>query len=136
MKKYVAIVSLVVLLTGLVPALAAAQESSKVEFSPYAVVFATKGPNFGSLSAEEAQETRMEVVKNLGAAIKEGELIIAGLVTSGEAEFIMILETSDEKWLYDTVQKAKNVKAGIYNVKILSWYAPAGLTLETKPLVR
>ena len=136
MKKYVAIVSLVVLLTGLVPALAAAQESSKVEFSPYAVVFATKGPNYKTLTAEESQEARMKAVQGLREALIAGEIIIAGLVTDGSAEFIMIVDTNDEGPLREMIKNAPNVKKGIYDIKVFSWYAPAGLTLETKPLVR
>lgn len=136
MKKFAVTLFLIVLVAGLVPALAAAQDSSKVEFAPYAVIMATKGPSHGQLDAEAAHELRMTVIDNLRTALKQGEIIIAGMVTDGSAEFIMIVETSDENAVRQQLKNAPNVKNGMYKLHAYSWYAPAGLKLETVPLVR
>lgn len=132
MKKFTVILFLSLLLTGT----ALANEQSKVEFAPYAVVLAERGPNYKNLSSDESMDLRMEVIGNLKKALQAGEIVIAGLVTDGSAEFIMIVRTDDEQAVRELLKNSPNVKNGNFKLRAYSWYAPAGLKLEPIPLER
>jgi hypothetical protein len=107
-------------------------EQTKVEFASYYVVFAERGPNWKPQSDEEGWKVRMEVAESLKKGLKNGQVIIAGVVNDGSgAEFIAIIQTEDEAGMRKMLQESKNVANGFFKLRIHSWFAPAGLKLET-----
>ena len=131
-RRYAAIVLTALVVMGLAASAFAETEQPKVEFASYTVVFAGRGPNWKSQSDQEGMEVRMEVIENLKKAIKSGSVIIAGVVNDGSgAEFIAIVQTDDDAALRKTLGEAKNVANGFFKLTYHSWYAPAGLKLET-----
>ena len=135
MKRLVLTSTLVALCLALVVPAAAQTGSDKVEFASYYVVFAERGPTWTPQTDEKGMEVRMQVLENLKKLLLEShQLIIAGLVNDGSgAAFILIVQTEDEMAMRKYLNDAPNVANGFFNLKIHSWYAPAGLKLEMIP---
>ncbi len=135
MMRLVLTVALAAICLGLVAPAAAQTGSEKVKFASYYVVFAERGPTWTPQTDEKGMEVRMQVLESLKKLLLESdELIIAGLVNDGSgAEFILIVQTEDEMAMRNDLNGAPNVANGFFNLKIHSWYAPAGLKLEMVP---
>ena len=135
MKRLLLTVTLVALCLGMLTPAAAQTGSSKFEFASYYVVLAERGPTWTPQTDEKGMEVRMQVLENLKKLLLEShQLIIAGLVNDGSgAEFILIVQTEDEMAMRKYLNDAPNVANGFFNLKIHSWYAPAGLKLEMIP---
>ena len=134
-RTLVSALALAVLVAALTAVAADKPTPSKAEFGDYWVVIAQRGPNWKPQTDQAGMDVRLEVISALQQAFVNGEMITAGIVTDDSgAEFIALLEATDEGAMRQKIESAKHVKDGFYKVTIYDWNAPKGLKLVPVPL--
>lgn len=113
-----------VLVTVALSALPATAQEKAPEMQMYQVVLLKHGPNWESMHTKEGQDIRTEVIANVKKATRKGLIVSAGLVNDEtDVEFIIILNVEAKYDALNIVNKAPNIKNGVFAPEIYSWFA-------------
>ena len=130
MKRFaILFATMLFVLVSTMPALA--QDAPKsTPMQMYHTVIIKKGVNWKSQHTQDGVDNRMQVITNIKKAAKQGMVVTAGLVNDEtDAEFIVILNIKNKYEALELMNKAKNIKNGMYTVELYSMFAPKGLTV-------
>ncbi len=133
MKRF-ALLSTAILFLMVIAMPTVAQDAPKsAPMQMYHTVIVKKGVNWQSQHTQAGADVRVEIIENIKKAAKKGLVITAGLVNDEtDAEFILILNIKNKYEALQLMEKAKNIKNGMFQVEIYSMFAPKGLTSPGK----
>ncbi len=135
MKRFAILTATTLFVLGsTLPAMAqTAQKAPTMQMYHLAVV--KKGENWISQNTQEGADIRMDIINNIRAAAKTGLVVTAGLVNDEtDAEFIIIFNIKNKYEALELVEKAPNIKNGVYKVELYSMFAPTGLVVDPKKI--
>jgi uncharacterized protein YciI len=96
-----------------------------MRFDEYTIALLVTGANAPELSADEAAELQDAHMSHLADLHEAGHLLAAGPVDGGEVRGLSILSVPPDQAL-GLKRADPAVRAGVFDVRLLSWRTPAG----------